>query len=186
MNRSKKLKNIKNGMVIDHIPGGWGLTILVILGIRGGTKEKISVITNVESKRMGKKDIVKLENIKVNPIQFNVIAVVAPKATVNIIDSYKVLDKHNVELLDEIKGMFDCLNPTCVSHTNPVAGKFLLTQKSQKIILEKLNHKKPLLLKCYYCEKEWPVNELIESMEIVKSKELFEFVKNRVRIKREG
>ena len=184
MNGSKKLKNIKNGIVIDHIPGGWGLTILIILGIRSGTKEKISVITNVESRRMGKKDIVKLENIKVNPTQLNVIAVVAPKATINIIDSYEVLNKYNVKLLDEIEGVFDCINPTCVSHTNPVVGKFLLTRESKKIILGKTNHEKPLLLKCYYCEKEWPVDKLIESMEIVKSKELFEFVENRVKIKR--
>jgi len=180
----KKLKNIKNGIVIDHIPGGWGLTILVILGIRSGTREKVSVITNVQSKEMGEKDIVKLENIKVNPTQLNVIAVVAPEATINIIGNYEVLDKRDVKLPDEIEGVFECFNPTCVTHTNPVSGKFLLANQSKKRILESSNHKKPLLLKCYYCEKEWPVNQLIESMEIVKSKELFEFVESRIRIKK--
>ena len=49
---------IKNGTVIDHITAGEALNVLKILGITGSTRECVSIATNVESKRLGKKDIV--------------------------------------------------------------------------------------------------------------------------------
>ena len=53
---------IRNGTVIDHITAGEALNVLRILGITGSTTECLSIATNVESRRLGKKDIVKIEN----------------------------------------------------------------------------------------------------------------------------
>ena len=56
------VRRIKNGTVIDHIDGGEALNVIKILGIVGTTLEALSIATNVPSRHMGKKDIVKISN----------------------------------------------------------------------------------------------------------------------------
>ena len=185
MNKDKKLKNIKNGIVIDHITPGWGFVILLILGIRNGTDKKVSTITNVKSSKIGKKDLIKIEDISVEPSQLNVVAIVAPNATISIIKDYEVAEKHKVALPKEvIKGVFLCLNPNCVSHYEPVSSKFMLTKGSREKFVAGSNQETPFELKCYYCERNWEITKLIQSTEVIRSKEAFEFIKNTIKIKK--
>lgn len=145
MKRLKELKIplIKDGTVIDHITAGNALKVLHILNIPKSHSFVVSVGMNVKS-MMGKKDIVKIENREVDPKEVNKIALIAPMATINIIRDYEVAKKFKVIVPDEIVGIVKCSNPTCVSNTGePVKSRFQV-----------INKEAPLLIKCYYCERE--------------------------------
>jgi len=142
MKKELKIPLIKDGSVIDHITAGNAVKVLHILGIPKGTSAVVSVAMNVNSK-MGKKDIVKVENRELDPQEVDKIALIAPKATINIIRDYKVAKKHKVELPDEVIGLLSCSNPTCISNARePVKSRFKVVCKD------------PPKIKCYYCERE--------------------------------
>jgi len=95
------------------------------------------------SGKMGKKDIVKVENRELDPHELDKIALIAPKATINIIREYEVVKKHKVELPSEVVGIAKCSNPTCISNARePVKSRFQIVSKD------------PLRIKCYYCDRE--------------------------------
>jgi len=142
MKKELKIPRIKNGTVIDHIPAGNAVKVLRILGIHEKTTYVVSVAINVKSK-LGRKDIVKVENRELDPHELDKIALISPKATINIIRDYDVAEKHKVELPKEITGIVSCPNPTCVSNANePVNSRFKVVCKD------------PPRIKCYYCERE--------------------------------
>jgi len=138
-----KIPLIKDGTVIDHITAGQAVKVLHILGIPEKTLDSIvSVVMNVKSK-IGKKDIVKVENRELKPEEVNKIALIAPKATINIIRDYEVAKKYKVDLPEEIVGIVRCPNPNCISNTKePVESRFRVISKD------------PIRIKCYYCERE--------------------------------
>jgi len=137
-----KIQPIKNGTVIDHITAGNAVKVLHILGIPTSSSSTVSVAMNVNSK-YGKKDIVKVENRELDPYEVDKIALIAPKATINIIRDYEVAEKHRVKLPDEVIGIVRCSNPTCVSNSRePVKSRFIVLKKD------------PIQIKCYYCERE--------------------------------
>lgn len=137
-----KIPLIKNGTVIDHIKAGNAVKVLHILGIPKTSSSIVSVAMNVRS-RLGKKDIVKVENREIDPNEINKIALIAPKATINIIREYEVAKKYRVKLPDEIIGIVRCSNPTCVSNSSePVKSRFIVINKDTPQI------------KCYFCERE--------------------------------
>ena len=136
-----KVPLINNGTVIDHITAGDAIKVLTILGIPEKISSVVSVVMNVKSK-YGKKDIVKVENRELDPKEVDKIALIAPKATINIIRNYKVAKKQVVKLPDEIVSIVKCSNPTCISNANePVESRFLVINKD------------PPEIKCYYCER---------------------------------
>ena len=137
-----KIPLIKNGTVIDHINSGNAIKVLRILGIPENLSSTVSVAINVKS-HLGSKDIVKVENRELDTSEVDKIALIAPKATINIIRNYEVTEKHKVELPEQIIGIVRCSNPTCVSNYNePVKSRF------------KVINKDPPQIICYYCERE--------------------------------
>ena len=135
-----RVSKIKDGTVIDHIRGGYALDVIKILGITGKEKRVITIAINVPSKRLVVKDIVKIEGRALSPQEVNRIALVAPRASINIISNYKVVEKLEVKLPPAIEGIIKCVNPCCVSNSDePVVPKF--TVKAEE----------PLMLKCHYC-----------------------------------
>lgn len=137
-----KIPPIKDGTVIDHITAGNAVKVLHILGIPKSSSAIVSVAMNVKS-RLGKKDIVKVENRELDPYEVDKIALISPKATINIIRDYEVVEKHRVKLPEEIIGIVCCSNPTCVSNSKePVKSRFIVINKD------------PPRIKCYYCERE--------------------------------
>jgi len=135
-----RVSKIKNGTVIDHITGGHALDVVKILGIAERRSSVVSIGMNVPSKSLGRKDIVKIEGRGIAASEADKIALLAPRATINIIKDYKVVEKKRVKLPDNIKGIVKCDNPACVSNSNePVESQFLV-EKAE-----------PLRLKCHYC-----------------------------------
>jgi aspartate carbamoyltransferase regulatory subunit len=139
--RELRVSKIKDGTVIDHIRGGFALDVVKILGITGKEKRVMTIAINVPSKRFGVKDIIKIEGKALDAQEVNRIALVAPHASINIVRDYKVVEKQEVKLPSEIKGILKCSNPCCVSNNSnePIASKFYV--KSEE----------PLQLKCHYC-----------------------------------
>ena len=137
-----KIPLIRSGTVIDHITSGNAIKVLHILGIPKNLSSTVSVAINVKS-HLGKKDIVKVENRELDPREVDKIALISPKATINIIRNYEVAEKHRVKLPDEVLGIVQCSNPTCVSNSKePVKSRFIVLKKD------------PIEIKCYYCERE--------------------------------
>lgn len=135
---------LKNGTVVDHIPSGKGLAVLDLIG--GGSASGESVLLlNVPSSTMGRKDIVKLEDVFVDAKRLDIIALVAPAATVNVIRNGKVSEKRRVSIPKSVEGHLKCLNPRCVSNAErePLVPKFTVTSNS------------PVKLRCDYCDKEY-------------------------------
>ena len=135
-----RVSKIKNGTVIDHINGGYALDVVKILGITGREKHVMTIAVNVPSKRVGVKDVVKIEGRALSSREVNRIALVAPHATINIIRDYAVERKLEVKLPRLIEGIIKCVNPGCISNSNePAETKFYVQGEE------------PLLLKCHYC-----------------------------------
>ena len=131
---------IRNGTVIDRIPPQSLFKVISILGL-----DKISVqVTfgnNLDSKKLGKKAIVKITDKFFDDGEVNKIALVAPEAKLNTIRDYQVAEKREVEVPDEVTGIVKCVNPKCITNNEQITTKFYVMTK------------KPVTLKCHYCEK---------------------------------
>jgi aspartate carbamoyltransferase regulatory subunit len=144
------VQKILEGTVIDHIEAGKALHVLSILGISGSEGKIITIAINVPSKKLGRKDIIKIENIYLSPETTNKISLVTPHATVNIIKNYRVVEKRALELPEEFIGMFKCPNLNCITNSGEnVETKFYLPSKD------------PPLLRCKYCGRIYSPNEMI-------------------------
>jgi aspartate carbamoyltransferase regulatory subunit len=131
---------IQNGTVIDHIPAKQLFKVIQILGL-DRIDNQITFGTNLESKKLGKKAIIKISGMYFADDDINRIALVAPDAKLNIIKDYEVIEKKVVEVPDTITGIARCMNPKCITNFEVVTTKF------------KVVSKKNVALKCYYCEK---------------------------------
>ena len=141
------IRPIENGTVIDHITAGSALHVLRILGITGTTSERISVATNVVSKEMGWKDIVKIENRELAQQEVDRIALIAPRASINIVRNCVVIEKSVVSDPEELVGIVKCPNPCCITNANePVLTRFYVRQN---------------VLICFYCE--WHIEKDMHS-----------------------
>jgi len=142
LSRELKVSSIEQGTVIDHIRGGNALKVVRILGIEG-SGETVSIVMNVRSGRMGRKDIVKVEDRTLSREELDKIALVAPGATINIIEDFEVVEKHGVELPDEIGEIVRCPNERCITNAGePISTRFEVVSKE------------PVRLRCVHCEKE--------------------------------
>jgi len=123
--RELRVSKIKSGTVIDHITGGQAMNVLTLLGIDGSEGEAVSVAMNVPSDRLGHKDVVKVESRELSQDELDVLALIAPDATINIIRDYEVVEKNRVDRPERVVGVLECPNRACISRTDePVASKF--------------------------------------------------------------
>jgi aspartate carbamoyltransferase regulatory subunit len=138
----KQVNALESGTVIDHIPSEVLFKVINILGL-----EKIDTNMtfgmNLESKRLGKKGIIKISARFPDDKDLNKIALVAPDAKINIIKDYKVVEKKSVQVPEVVVGIAKCMNPKCVTNVE----SFVTTKFS---VLKNNGH---IDLKCHYCEK---------------------------------
>ena len=143
------VRRIKEGTVIDHIDEGKGLQVLNALRIDGHDGSLITIALNVPSGKSKKKDIIKVENKFLKDDDTNKIAVIAPKATINIIKNYKLIEKRRVALPNEIDRIFRCSNLDCITNS---------TEHIDSIM--DVIDKEGMILKCRYCARILDVNEI--------------------------
>ncbi|KPK84971.1 MAG: aspartate carbamoyltransferase [Bacteroides sp. SM23_62_1] len=139
---------IKDGTVIDHIPARLLFNVINILGL-AKIDNQITFGTNLESKKLGKKAIIKLSEVFFRKDDLDRIALVAPQAKINVIRDYEVVEKKVVEVPDHIEGIAKCVNPACITNNESVRTKFEVVSKQ------------PVSLKCHYCEKITDIDNLV-------------------------
>ena len=138
--RELNISAIDEGTVIDHIPTDATFKVVEILDLEHH-KGVVSIATNLQSRRIGKKGIVKVGGKSLTQDEVNKIAIVAPDATVNIIKSYDVREKIKVKTPDVIDNVVKCSNPVCITNNEQMPTKFYVVKKD------------PLRIKCHYCER---------------------------------
>ncbi|NSW45268.1 MAG: aspartate carbamoyltransferase regulatory subunit [Bacteroidales bacterium] len=131
---------IKDGTVIDHIPAKSLFKVISILDLNK-IETPITIGSNLESKKLGKKGIIKISDKFPSDNDLNKIALFAPEAKINIIRNYNVVEKKVVQVPDYIEGIVKCMNPKCITNFEQVKTKFEVIDK------------KNVALKCKYCEK---------------------------------
>ena len=134
------IDSIKNGFVIDHITAGLGMKIFNLLNL-DGLDCSVALIKNVTSKKMGKKDIIKIDaDIEVNT---DILGYVDPDVTVNVIKNGVIAEKRQIELPRQLTGVIKCKNPRCITTTEQELPQiFKLTDKENRIY------------RCLYCESK--------------------------------
>lgn len=127
---------IENGYVIDHIPAGKGMKVYEILNL-GSLSCQVAIITNAKSKKDTAKDIIKINELI--DLNLDVIAYIAPNATVNVIKDSKRVEKRALSLPSEIKGVIKCRNPRCICNNEDIEHIFRLVDNKGTY-------------RCLYCE----------------------------------
>ena len=144
MNELKKseyvVNAIKNGTVIDRVLPKSLFKAISILGLEKSNAQ-ITFGNNLDSKILGKKAIIKISDKFFDEDEVNKIALVAPEARLNIIRDFNVVEKREVEVPNELTGIVKCVNPKCITNNEKITTKFYVVTK------------KPVTLKCFYCEK---------------------------------
>jgi aspartate carbamoyltransferase regulatory subunit len=142
MKEEKKLQvsAIKEGTVIDHIPANNLFKVIKILNLNT-LVDPVTFGSNLDSKKLGKKAIIKMSNKYFDDEEINKLILVAPEARLNIINNYHVVEKKQVEVPESISGIAKCVNPKCITNNEEVVSKF------------KVLYNENVDLKCHYCEK---------------------------------
>lgn len=129
---------LRHGTVIDHIPADVLFKAVRILGIEKMTTN-VTIGNNLESKRLGRKGIIKVADVEFPDDVLNRIALIAPKANINIIRDYAVVKKFPISLPDEIVGIVRCGNPKCVTNNEPMRTRFSVVDREN------------VTIRCHYC-----------------------------------
>ncbi len=133
-----RVSKIERGTVIDHIPGGQALNVLAILGIDGTEGDVVSIGMNVPSDRLGRKDVVKVEDRVLSQSEVDVLSLIAPQASINIIQNFDVVEKHRVERPERVSGVLQCSNHNCITTKGePVDTEFEVLEDG---------------IRCIYCD----------------------------------
>ena len=129
---------IKNGIVIDHITAGKGMKIYNLLGL-DNLECSIALIKNAPSRKMGKKDIIKID-ADIN-LDTDIIGYVDPDITVNIIKNGINVEKKSIALPEKLTNVLKCKNPRCITGTEQELPQvFTLADREERVY------------RCLYCE----------------------------------
>lgn len=130
--------SITNGVVIDHITAGKSMRLYELLGLEA-LDCPVAMIKNVTSRRMGRKDIIKID-AEID-IDLDVIGYVDPSATVNIIKDGVLIEKKSIDMPEVLVDVIRCKNPRCITSTEQeLKHVFRLTDRENKVY------------RCAYCE----------------------------------
>lgn len=129
---------ISNGIVLDHIRAGRSMELYRILNL-DKLQCSVAVLKNVTSRKMGRKDIIKIDEII--DLNFDVLGYVDPGITVSIVREGKLDRKFSVELPERVTDVIRCKNPRCITSTEQELPQiFKLTDREKRVY------------RCIYCE----------------------------------
>lgn len=139
---------LRNGTVIDHIPASKLFKVFSLLNLQN-CEETITVGNNLNSNTLGKKGIIKISDRFFSQDEANKIALIAPKAKINIIKEYEVVEKRLLSLPEEVREIVQCMNPACITNHQPVTTYFHVVSEEHE------TH-----LRCHYCERDVKLEEV--------------------------
>ena len=127
-----EVTSIQNGIIIDHVPAGTALKVLEYLKI-DPAKTKLALIMNTDSHMFGTKDIIKIESEEEDEtIDLDVLGLVARTATVGIVRGGKIVEKKQPTLPEHVVNIIKCVNPRCVTTTEPAVQMFHLVHSDSQ------------------------------------------------------
>ena len=150
MNDDKKAMQVSalcNGTVIDHIPADKLFAVVNLLNIPE-MQNNVTIGNNLDSKKLGKKGLIKISDRFFTDDERKRISIVAPNVVLNTIRDYKVVEKREVKMPDEIHNLIKCNNLNCITNNEPMATHFYVANRDTQT------------LKCRYCEKEVNINDV--------------------------
>lgn len=136
------IDSIQNGYVLDHIKAGRSMEIYRYLNLND-LDCSVAIIKNVKSNKMGKKDIIKIDDLI--PLDLTVLGYVDPGITINVIRDGELQEKRPLELPQKITNILKCKNPRCITSAEPQLDSIFL-------LYRKPNGKRAY--RCAYCETE--------------------------------
>ena len=154
MSEMRRVTAIRNGTVIDHIPSGNAMQVIRILRINTDRATPVSLVMNVPSDKLGRKDVLKIEDRELDQEDLDRLALIAPAASIAIIRNHAVAEKMNVELADDILNITKCSFSNCITKND----REPLPQRMKVVSRE------PLEVRCYYCGRDQEIDELVENI----------------------
>ncbi|MGD2201459.1 MAG: orotate phosphoribosyltransferase [Candidatus Bathyarchaeota archaeon] len=150
------VSKIENGIVIDHIPAGKAFLVLKLLKV--DPKARALIAQNVDSRSQGTKDLIKIEGSYLTSKEIDLIAFVAPRATLNIIKDWQVREKRGIKLPELIEGIFGCPNPLCPTNAD-------YTPPRTRFKVEGDTDVRSITLHCSYCGSTLYYGSILEDIE---------------------
>jgi aspartate carbamoyltransferase regulatory subunit len=141
-----KVSALREGTVIDHLVAGTALKVLSVLGIK--FEGAVTIGLNLDSRKAGRKDIIKIEKHEVTPGEVARIALISPRASFSIIRDFQVVDKFTPTLPEQIENLIRCPNPSCISTAPWMSTKFTVVRAD------------PIKVRCHYCERSLKKEEI--------------------------
>ena len=141
MNKQLLVSALENGTVIDHIPCDKTNDVVSLLKLHL-LPSTVMIGFNLESKKMGRKSIIKIADKFFTDAELNKLSVIAPDVSLSIIKDYEVVEKKQVTMPSLLTDVVKCANPKCITNNEPMHTVFHVIDKHQGI------------MKCHYCEKE--------------------------------
>ncbi|MBO7290711.1 MAG: aspartate carbamoyltransferase regulatory subunit [Bacteroidaceae bacterium] len=150
MNKNNKyamqVSALCNGTVIDHIPADKLFAVVNLLNIPS-MGNNVTIGYNLESKKLGKKGLIKISDRFFTDDEVSKISVVAPNVVLNTIRDYQVVEKRELRMPDELHNIIKCNNLNCITNNEPMATHFTVSNRAEGTV------------KCRYCEKELNIND---------------------------
>jgi aspartate carbamoyltransferase regulatory subunit len=147
-NKELQVAALQNGTAIDHIPSEQLFKVVSLLEIEK-LKTRVTIGYNLDSKKMGKKGILKIADKFFEEDEINRISLIAPSVNLNIIRDYEVVEKKLVHLPDELLDTVKCNNPKCITNNEPMKTHFRVIDKEN------------VILKCQYCEMKTKKEDIV-------------------------
>lgn len=132
--------SIKNGYVLDHIKAGQSMRIYQALEL-DSLDCSIAIIKNVNSEKMGKKDIIKIDELI--DLNLDVLGYIDPNITINVIENGVKMRKVHPDLPQKMVGILKCKNPRCITSVEPELPQIFNLTDSEKRVY-----------RCVYCESK--------------------------------
>jgi aspartate carbamoyltransferase regulatory subunit len=134
-----KVSKLERGTVLDHLRAGTALRALRVLALPQGATMTVGV--NLQSGRLGRKDIVKIEAYELTQAEAAKVALLSPDATLSIIRDYQVVAKHDLVPPERFRGLIRCPNPACIVQAERIPASFRVESRD------------PVRVCCEYCER---------------------------------
>lgn len=131
---------IENGIVLDHIKQGLGMELYKALKL-DELDCMVALITNADSVKMGKKDIIKIN--EVIDLDLDIIGYIDPGVTVNVITDSVNRKRSKIEPPREVTNIIRCKNPRCIT-----------TVEQELPQIFRLTDKENMVYRCIYCESK--------------------------------
>lgn len=152
LERTWPVSAIRNGTVIDHIAAGQALKIVRLLKLSQHQK-LVTLGLNLPSQSLLYKDLIKVEERELTPDEANQVAILSPKATINIIQEYEVIKKFQVQIPPSLTDVLSCPNPRCITNHEKVQTWFHISQRHNNILMQ-----------CKFCRKSFSQNDILSSV----------------------